>query len=182
MLLEISIGCLGFMVGVAITHRSWKATYNNLHEASLKALKKQHDTNTKVVYDRVRAKIKEIDRIMEAQLSLWGQVDGPNKGSSHSRWKRDLIGQINDLETEKIDIFRDILSDGVDLKVTTMSSDGIKSNKMMSAIVQEFETSNIDDPYKSKNPVVKPVKSTTKNEPNKKLRLIKESKLSLIKD
>lgn len=167
---------LGFAAGFALCHFQWKAAYRELYDASIKALKDKHSKNTKAIYIRVRAKVDEINKIMEAQLALWGHVDGPNKGSSHSRWKRDLINKVNDLESEKIEAFRDILNDGVDLTVSVIDHDGSKTSKKMSQIVEEFDASKLDEPSLSDE------KPAVKNEPIKKLRLVKESNLSLKKD
>lgn len=189
MLLGILIATAGFVVGFTICHFQWKATYSNMYEASLKALKDQQTANNKAVYARVRAKIGEINRIIEAQFDIWGQIDRPDKGASHSKWKRELIGRVNDLEAEKMDTFKSILDEGVDLTVSVMESNGAKHNKKMSQIVEEYNASKLNTPFTpktptktpTKNPHLTPVKTTNKNDPNKKLRLIKESKLSLVK-
>lgn len=183
MIVEILTGfAVGFATGFAIAYYTWKTAYDKLHDASIEALKKQHESNTKAVYARVRSKIDKVDKIMEAQLNLWGQFDGPNKGAAHSRWKRGLVGQINDLEAEKMDIFKAILSDGVDLEVSVTGADGSKEKKRMSAIVKEFEAEGADDPFIPKNPEVKPTpKSTKENESNNKLKLVKKSNLSIVK-
>jgi hypothetical protein len=174
MILEISITAIvSFLAGFYLCARFSRVAYANLYTASIQALKNQSQVHTKAVYLRVRDKVDEINKIMESQLALWGQIDGPNRGASHARWKSVVMNEINDLESNKIDAFRDILHDGVDLKVSVMDTNGNKSTKKMSEIVSDFDTKK---PNKAP-----PEQSKKENDSNKKLGTIKP-KLSLIKD
>lgn len=180
MILEISIAAVGgLIIGFAFSSFGWKIAYDSLYKVSLKAIKDQHGDNNKIIYARVRAKIADISKITETQIALWGQIDGPNMSAAHSKWKRNLINEINNLESEKMAIFKEILKDGVDLTVSIIESDGTKSNKQMSEIVKEFDIKQLDNSHISNKPTEK---TTKENDPNKKLRLVKESKLHLIKD
>ena len=179
MLLLISVAIFSFSLGYLISHFIWKHDYNRLYKVSLKVLKDQRREHDKITYARVRAKIDEIDNIMEEQLTIWGQADGPNRGATHSKWKGSLAGRINELETEKMNIFRDILSEGVDLTVSVVGSDGEKSKKKMSQIIKKYDLIQSESDYPDK-PVAKPNKENETN--NNKLKLVKESKLRIIKD
>ena len=173
MLLEISVSAVsGLLIGFYVAARISRVAYANLYKASIQALKNQSHTNSKAVYERTRAHIDEVNKIMETQLSLWAQIDGPNRGASHARWKSDIISEINNLESDKIDSFRDILEDGVDLKVSVIDTNGKKIEKKMSELVSDFDANKS---HKVPSPPIK------ENDSNKKLRTIKP-KLSLIKD
>jgi len=79
---------------------------------------------------------------MGRQLELTAQLEAPTKGTSHSFWKRDLQSQIMDMEEEKMDIFRSILSDGVDPVLVTMGLDGEREDIKMSVAVERYEANN----------------------------------------
>lgn len=160
----------GFMAGFYLCARYSSIAYSNLYDAAIEALKKQSNTYNKAVYNRVRNKVMDVNRIMEEQLALWGKVDGPNRGPSHSKWKKSIIDQINDLESDKVDAFRDILDEGMDLNVSVMDNNGKKSSKKISEIISDFDNKS--------NKTSTPVKE---NDSNKNLRAIKP-KLTLIKD
>lgn len=161
-------------LGYYNANKHGKIAYAHLYQVSLLTLRKQNEEFTKAMYMRIRGKLDEVHKIMSAQLKLWCSVDGPNRGASHTRWKSGLIGQINDLETEKINAFRDIISNGVDITVQVMNSNGSKSEKKMSQLISEHELSTPTEPFTSKQPV-------KENDSNNKLRLVRP-KLTLIKD
>lgn len=170
----VALAIGSYALGYYNANKDGKVAYMHYYQISLKTFDATSEAFTKDIFKRVRSKLDVVNEIMNAQLSLWASIDGPNRGASHTKWKSGLIHEINDLEAEKIDAFRDVISNGVDLAVIVMNSDGGRVEKKMSEIVNDFDISQAPTPFTPKQPV-------NKNDSNKKLNVVKP-KLSLIKD
>jgi len=90
----------------------------------------------------IKYRLKNIESITIKQLKLMDMIQAPNKGSAHARGKRDLMGSIEDLEKEKMDIFRSILKDGFDPTVSVCDETGYKVEMKMSAAITKSEKHN----------------------------------------
>ena len=80
-----------------------------------------------------------IEGITKKQTEIMSQLDTPTKGTSHSKWKRGLIDQIKDMELEKMEVFRTILTEGVDPILVCQTPDGELEKLKMSEILKRFD-------------------------------------------
>ena len=130
---------LGFVAGIAVVAlmvymylRRLKKALNAIIKSSGSSKSKSKSSSSKAkistepdaedIIDELLSEINEIedfkkrmdklDAIMAEQIDLMGAIDGPSKGSSHSRWKNDIIKRIKDLDKEKIELMDSIVADG----------------------------------------------------------------------
>ena len=109
------------------------------------------DTNTsttkrKIDVAKVTQLIKDAEGLAKQQSDLAGQAQQPSKGAAHSRWKNDLIAQMRDLESQKIDVFRKIVAEGYDPKIGVLMPGGEVEQLPMSEAIKIWE---IEDSAKS---------------------------------
>lgn len=92
------------------------------------------ETRTSIV-----ERLREAARIAEEQLALRAQAEMPSKNSLHSRYKNGLVGQLQDLEQQKISILKTVLGDGVDPLITVSKDGGGREEIKLSQYVAEAE-------------------------------------------
>ena len=99
----------------------------------------------------------KVKELTQKQYDLIGQLDNPSKNATHSRWKNDVILDVQNLEKEKMDIFKLILADGIDPYVTTPDDINNKENyRRLSEVVKEYEDSQKQNPIANTNATIKP--------------------------
>ncbi len=89
----------------------------------------------------IKYRFKQAQDIADVQLELLARVSRPNASASHSRYKNDIVGQLKDLERQKMDIFRSILADGVDPNLI-MILNGEQTTVKMSEAVAMYDAEN----------------------------------------
>lgn len=161
MIMHIGIGIivgftLGFIAGTLMTRRVWKKAIRDMvskFETILIELEADKQKKKPVIRKKSYVKIKkimlQIEDLIESQLAMWANVDGPNRGASHSKWKKDLVANIKTLEEDKIKLFKEILAEGVDMKVGSVDNDGVKVTKTISEIIAEHEGTQPTTPFKN---------------------------------
>ena len=87
----------------------------------------------------IKYRFKEIESITMKQLELMDMLQAPNKGAAHARGKKTLVDSISSLEDNKMDIFRSILKDGFDPKVTIYDENGQKVDMKMSEALKKSD-------------------------------------------
>lgn len=87
----------------------------------------------------VIARLKEASRIAEEQMALRAQAEMPSKNSLHSRYKNGIIGQLQDLEQQKLSILKTVLGDGYDPKISVTKGGGSSEEISLSQYVAEAE-------------------------------------------
>ena len=119
--------------------------------------------------DSVRERISRVTEIADKQEVLIISAQTPSASASHARYKNTLIRELKALEQEKMDIFKSIVNDGIDLKMKT-TIDGKEQIISMSEILKKYEDVN---PPASVTPMKQSNKTDT-NLPKKKnpLRLV----------
>jgi len=104
-----------------------------------------------------------IEDITKKQIAIMSQLEAPTKSASHSKWKHNLIEQVEDMEVEKMNLFRSILAEGVDPILGCRKPSGELESLKMSEVLKRF-----DDHSASENPPTLPkVTKTDSNNPCK---------------
>jgi hypothetical protein len=80
----------------------------------------------------VNKRFSRIKEIINEQLDLQSYAEGPQKNSMDGKNKNSMIRTIKSLEEEKNDIFRSIINDGHDPKITVMGLDGVVTEMKLS--------------------------------------------------
>ena len=94
----------------------------------------------------VKYRFTKVTEITERQMDLIASTERPSANASHSRHKNSILGELKALEQEKIDIFKSILSDGIDPQLS-VSVDGQPQNMRMSEAVALFEGGDTSNPH-----------------------------------
>jgi HD superfamily phosphohydrolase len=168
--LGILAGLLLFMAIAYIIFKKEEAKFDELNQLMEKFEQKKLDPDVKKATDevnrildeminrvsnvdtikkRAEAKFNEALKISDEQQELMARLDGPSKGAAFSRWRNDVREELMDLERKKIDLFKEILADGIDPYITVKYKDDSSVKIRMSEAVQKFE--ELDKPAFPKN-------------------------------
>jgi len=173
--------CIGVYIGSIMQLRVDRKAYQYLYMTAKDSMESLHqliNSQKEKVEKIVIAYIKEAEAITNSQLSLWKQLDGPNKGAAHSKWRSSLVQQLKQLEEDKINIFQKMVDLGYDLPIAAMDENGkVNKIKMSEAIKQHLK-----EPIPPKPSNLKPVSSSPVNNDKKHLKIVKSApKLKVIK-
>jgi hypothetical protein len=80
--------------------------------------------------------------LADRQMELLGHAMTPSKNGLHSKWKNELASEIQDLERQKIDLFRNIVAAGYDPTVGITGADGHVEHVKMSETIKQFDARN----------------------------------------
>lgn len=122
-----ALATLGFLTGISI-----RAT--KLDE---KQVRKIVDEAEKI--GSIRQRFEQAQELSAQQLDLIDQAYQPSKSASHSRYKNGLLQQVEDIEKEKIEIFRSIVADGADPYLHLAGPDGELEKIRMSEAIKRAE-------------------------------------------
>ena len=111
---------------------------------------KQKTSDLEAKRESITKRLIEAAEITKTQLALQSQTDMPSKNALHSRHKNKLIGELKDLEMQKISLLRSILEDGFDPTITIMTEDGTKEDLLLSKFLSQAY--NPTDEVKSPKP------------------------------
>lgn len=87
--------------------------------------------------ETVNERMKKVKELTQEQLDLQSGAQGPQKNALHGRYKNGLIGRIKELEEQKNDILRSILSDGFDPEITVMDGAGVVTTIKLSEFMAQ---------------------------------------------
>ena len=90
----------------------------------------------------IKYRFDQADKLSNEQFELLSKLDQPNKSASHAHWKNEIVNQVEELEKNKIEIFKSMLEDGIDPYLTTMNSDGQTEQVRMSEAIKMAENNN----------------------------------------
>jgi len=154
----------GMILGIIIT-LIWAVTLAVLSSRSVEPDKKKIEYIIKEAekIGSIKYRFNEADKIVKKQLEIVKEVYTPNKSAAHSKWKNDLIKQVNDLEKDKIILFKSIVKDGVDPVLKLIGPDGTPEKMKMSEAIKRAEDNDDTSPLKPKMPT----KKTDSNNPKK---------------
>ena len=83
-------------------------------------------------------KLDIVDSINQDQFALIDKLNAPNVSASHSKYKRELMQEIRELDDRKLDILKSIHDDGVELNLTiTDGFDGETKQISLSEFIKE---------------------------------------------
>lgn len=100
----------------------------------------------------IKYRFAKVTEITERQMQLISNTERPSASAAHSRHKNSIMGELKALEQEKIEIFKSILSDGVDPQLSIVV-DGQPQNMKMSEAVALFEGGTVaSDPPRKTEP------------------------------
>lgn len=92
----------------------------------------------------IQARLVKAAEIAQEQANIRSQMEMPSKNALHSRYKNGLVGEIQDLEQQKLDILKSVLADGYDPMIVTQNENGTKGEIPLSAYVNEAELALAD--------------------------------------
>ena len=101
------------------------------------------------------------EEMSKQQMDLMDKIYEPSKGAAHSRWKNEIIQQVDAIEKDKLDIFRTLIKDGVDPYIQFAGPEGQMEKIRMSEAVARAE-SNQDIPLTKE-----PINNTDSKSPRK---------------
>ena len=99
----------------------------------------------------VNHRFKQLNKRTKKQLDLYGKLDTPSKGSSHSRWKKSIADELKALEDEKRNIFETFIEDDLDPIITVVDSEGQTKNVKISELLNEHRAAETAATPKNKS-------------------------------
>jgi hypothetical protein len=112
---------VGFLLVIAIVYYVGKRSV-------LKAAESK-----KIISDRL-SKVKELTSL---QLELQKSISGPQKNSLDGKHKNYLMRELKDIEEEKTEILKSIISDGHDPVISTMDTAGVVTKGKLSEFLAQ---------------------------------------------
>lgn len=96
----------------------------------------------------IRERLDQAQRLAEEQAQLRAMAEMPSKNALHSRHKNAIVGQVFELEAQKISILKTVLGDGFDPIITVLREGGVQEQLSLSEYVAQAEvTMNLNNPY-----------------------------------
>lgn len=89
----------------------------------------------------IKERLLQAQEIAKQQVEIKSMAEAPSKNALHSRHKNGLIGDIAELERQKLALLRSILDDGLDPTITVITSAGNREELLLSTYVAEAELS-----------------------------------------
>ncbi len=121
---------LGLIVGTFVIPLYIRFKYRKQLN-NVKKILEETRNNTKLTFKDAKNNKKEIkngmQRLIEItneQAKIIANIQEPSKNALHSKHKQQLVLRVTDLQEEKVDIIRIILSTGYDPKVVISGDDG----------------------------------------------------------
>jgi hypothetical protein len=101
--------------------------------------------------NQIKAKAEEMDRqknsikerltkaseLAQQQMALKAQMEMPSQNALHSKYKNGLVGELQDMEQQKLDLLKTVLAEGFDPMITVVSETGVKTEIPLSTYVNE---------------------------------------------
>ena len=100
----------------------------------------------------IKDRLLQAQEIARQQVEIKSMAEAPSKNALHSRHKNGLIGDIAELERQKLALLRSILDDGLDPTITVITAAGNREELLLSAYVAEAELSLNEYSPASKTP------------------------------
>ena len=114
----------------------------------------------------VETRLARVKEIITEQLELSAQTDGPQKNAMDGKYKNRVNNSVKSLEEEKHDIFRSIIADGFDPKVSVLGSDGTVQSMKLSEFMVEYGIA-MDSKPEDKSAAATAAKTKSKKSPSK---------------
>ena len=102
---------------------------------SFDKLKKEADAKPKT--ESVGSRMKKVKDITTEQLDLQSQAVGPQMNALHGKYKNGLNGRIKELELQKADILKSIITDGFDPQITVVDGAGVVTTIKLSEFLAQ---------------------------------------------
>jgi len=157
---------LGFLLGIVISC-GFFFSYGMYQVNKMKKIKETLSAQIKAKaqeMDEKKSSIKErlvkASELANAQMAIRSQMETPSKNALHSRYKNGLVGEIQEMEAQKLDLLRTILAEGFDPMITVVNEAGAKTEMSLSAYVVEA-SGQLDKSHGSATPPPVPL-----NNPN----------------
>lgn len=87
--------------------------------------------------DSIKNRLIKASEIAQTQMAIRAQQEMPSKNALHSRYKNGLIGELQDLEQQKIDILRTVLAEGFNPMITILNEKGSQEEIPLSEYVDQ---------------------------------------------
>lgn len=90
--------------------------------------------------DSIKERLIAASELAQAQMAIRAQMEMPSKNALHSRYKNSMVGELQDMETKKLDILRTILAEGFDPMITIINDAGAQDQVPLSSYVDQAAT------------------------------------------
>ncbi len=110
----------------------------------------------------VKQRFSRVSEITNEQMDLLASAERPSASAAHSKHQNGIVGKLKKLEEEKIAIFRSILKDGLDPKLSVVIAGKPTTMKMSEAV-------SLYDTHKEPSDI------KTESKPSRKLRLVSDT-------
>jgi hypothetical protein len=90
-------------------------------------------------YAAIEPRMARIKEIAKLQMDLQAAHDGPQRNAMDGRYKNGLMGELKQLEEEKVNILNSIVNDGFDPPVNVLKEDGTTQVTKLSAFLAGYD-------------------------------------------
>ena len=152
-------GAATFMYyGLQQVRKMKKTKQTLIDEVKKKTRELEQKTNS------IKERLIRAQQIAQTQMDLRAQAEMPSKNGLHSKYKNGLVTEITELEQEKINLLKTIITDGFNPMITIIQDDGTKEEIPLSDYIETAQQSA--DIVTGKKPETPPLDNAA-NEPRK---------------
>lgn len=130
---------LGMLTGAAIFVGYGYYQFNKIKKAKENLLDQLYKKTAEVEQKKelIKDRLTQASELAKMQMELRAQAEMPSKNAVHSKYKNDLVHEINDMEHRKLDLLRTILAEGFDPTITVFDETGQRNEVPLSSYVNE---------------------------------------------
>lgn len=94
---------------------------------------------TPEVRQKAQKKFDEVIQMSSEQTEIIRNLSYPSRGAAHSRYKNEMGRRLQELEAKKIDIYRELIADGLDVEVDFTQENGQTIRQKLSDAVKNYD-------------------------------------------
>ena len=143
--MDLLVGIIYGLVAFGIFFIAVSMRNSRLDAKQVKAI-----VNEAEIIASVKLRFEQAQELSALQLDLLDQAYQPSKNVAHSKYKNNLIRRIEEIEKEKIEIFRSIVKDGIDPYLQLAGPDGQLEKVRMSEAIKRAEEGLDIEPLEEK--------------------------------
>jgi hypothetical protein len=147
LLISIMVVCfaIGYMTSSTFLTLKHHKNLEKLYEAHV------HDMRGARIAGSVNYRFKQIKKLTEKQFDIAKMIEGPSRGPSFSKYRRQAQKDIQELEDQKLEIFRSMVDDNVDPLISTLDLQGNERKLRVSEMLAEQEAKSTTKPNTDPN-------------------------------
>jgi len=130
---------LGLITGAALVmgYGAWQLRKIRKTKKALLEQIKALDTEEDKKKNSIKERLFQASALAQTQMTIKAQLEMPSKNGLHSKYKNDLVFEIQDIEQQKIEILKSIIADGFDPMITVVNENGVKAEITLSTYISE---------------------------------------------